>query len=371
MKSPLILLPLALLAGCGKPPPPEGPPMDFPVPSIVGKATRERLEERLPLVGSIRAKDRVRLQSELEARVTSVNFQEGSLVKAGQVLFELDSRRELAALQEAEARLARATSDFTRGEALLANQTIPPQEFDRLKEASLTAKANVALATAALEDATIKAPFAGLVGEHVATVGQFVSRGGELSTLTLIDPVEVEFQVPERFVGQVAPGLKVRLDAAAWPGQAFEASVSFLAPEVDATSRTLRVKADIANPDGKLRPGMFGTIELVFAARENALVIPEGAVQQQGDQSMVVAVGAEDKAEYRPVKTGLRMAGRIEITEGLAEGDRVVVEGHQKIAPGSKVISMPGSIKHGVEPSPMPGADPASTTKPADEQIDK
>jgi membrane fusion protein (multidrug efflux system) len=368
MKRSLYLIPVLLFAACGKPPPPEGMPSDFPVPSVVGKATRENLEERLPLVGSVRAKDRVVLQSEMEARVIEVAFEEGALMKTGQVLFRLDQRREEAAMAEAKARLARAEADLARGQSLLANQTIPPQEFDRLQEAALAAKANLDLAVSRLEDATVKAPFDGMIGEHSASVGQYVTRGGALATLTRIDPLEVEFEVPERFISQLALGQQVRLDTAAWPGEPFTAKVSFLAPEVDMTSRTLRVKGDLANPEGKLRPGMFGTIELVFAARKNALVIPEGAIQQMGDQAMVVAVGPEDKAEYRPVKTGLRLAGRVEITEGLKEGERVVVEGHQKIAPGATVITMPGSIKHGVEPPPPPTqtAKPEATTEGGD-----
>lgn len=356
MKPLLHLWPVVLLVACGKPPPPEGMPSDFPVPSVVGKATREKLEQRLPLVGSVRAKDRVVLQSEMEARVIKVAFEEGALVKAGQTLFCLDQRREEAALAEAKARLARAVADLARGRSLLANQTIPPQEFDRLQEAALAAKANLDLAVSRVEDAVIRAPFDGMAGEHTASVGQYVTRGGALATLTLVDPLEVEFEVPERFISQLALGQQVRLDTATWPDQAFTAKVTFLAPEVDLKSRTLRVKGDLPNPDGKLRPGMFGTIVLIFAVRDNALVIPEGAVQHMGDQAMVVAVGAEDKAEYRPVKTGLRLAGKVEITDGLKEGDRVVVEGHQKIAPGATVITMPGSARHGVEP-PTPPTD--------------
>lgn len=363
MKRSLCLLSIALLSACGKPPPPEGMPSDFPVPSVVGKATREKLEERLPLVGNVRAKDRVVLQSEMEARVVEVAFEEGALVKAGQVLFRFDQRREEAALAEAKARLARAEADLARGQSLLANQTIPPQEFDRLQEAALAAKANLDLAESRLEDATVKAPFDGVVGERSASVGQYLTRGGTLATLTRVDPLEVEFEVPERFISQLAPGQTVNLDTAAWPGRPFDAKVTYLAPEVDVSSRTLRVKGDLANPEGKLRPGMFGTVELVFAARENALVIPEGAIQQMGDQAMVVIVGTEDKAEYRPVKTGLRLAGRVEITDGLKEGERVVVEGHQKIAPGATVITMPGSIRHGVEPAPPPTGGTASETK--------
>lgn len=357
MKRVHLLHPVVLvlaLAGCGKPPPPQGPPSDFPVPSIVGKAVVERLEERLPLVGNVRAKDSVRLQSELEARVLACQFEEGAFVKAGTVLFSLDRRREEARLAEALARQERALKDLERGKVLLESKTIPPQEEDRLKEAALAAEANVQLLRAAVEDAEVKAPFDGLVGERAASVGQFIGRGGALATLTRIDPLEVEFEVPERYASQLAAGQVVRLETTAYPGAPFEGKVSFLAPEVNQSSRTLRVKADLANADRKLRPGMFGVITLVFSVRENALVIPEGAIQQMGDQSMVVLVGADNKAVFQPVKTGVRMAGRAEVLDGLKEGDKVVVEGHQKTRPGATIIAMPGSAQYGVEPTPPP-----------------
>ena len=360
---------LALLAsGCGKPPPPQGPPSGFPVPSVVGKATRERLEQRLPLVGSVRSKDKVRLQSETEGRVLAVNFSEGNMVKAGDILFQVDQRRPLAQLAEATARVERANQDLTRGEELLASKTIPPQEVDRLKEAALVAKANHELAKSALEDTTITAPFAGVIGERAVSVGQFLSRGGELATLTRVDPLEIAFEVPERFVSGLAKGQKVNLSPAAWPGKVFAAEVTFLAPELESASRSLRVKAELPNPDGALRPGMFGTVDLVFAVRENALVIPEGAVMQRGDQAMVLALGAENKAEFRPIAIGLRMAGKVEVLSGLKEGDMVVVEGHQKAAPGSTIVIMPGSSAHGVTPPPAAAAaakpaEPAKETK--------
>ena len=363
----LAALPMVILGGCSKPPPPEGPPSDFPVPCVVGKATLERLEERLPLVGSVEAKDSVRIQSELEARVLRVGFKEGAAVKAGAVLFELDKRREEARLAEAVARQARAHKDLERGLVLLESKTIPPQEEDRLREAAKAADANVVLAQAAVEDAVVKAPFDGMMGELLASVGQFVGRGGDLATLTTMDPVEVAFDIPERFVSQVSMGQEVRLEAAAYPKSPFVGKVMYMAPELQGESRTLRVKAALDNKELKLRPGMFGVITLVFSVRERALVIPEGAILQQGDQSMVVALDAAGKAQFRPVRVGLRMAGRAEILEGMAEGEKVVVEGHQKTRPGAQIMAMPGSRAHDVEPDAMPGApDAAAADAPVD-----
>lgn len=366
--SSLVYCSLALLAaGCGKPPPPQGPPSGMPVPSIVGKATREKLEQRLPLVGSVRSKDKVRLQSETEGRVLAVKFTEGGMVKAGEVLFQVDQRRPLAQLAEATARVERARQDLARGEELLASKTIPPQEVDRLKEAALVATANLELARAAVEDTTITAPFNGVIGERAVSEGQFLSRGGELATLTRVDPLEIEFEVPERFVAGLAKGQKVSLAPAAWPGKVFAAEVNFLSPDLDPASRSLRVKAELANPDGALRPGMFGTVDLVFAVRESALVIPEGAIMQRGDQAMVIALGSENKAEFRQIKIGLRLAGKVEVIDGLKEGEMVVVEGHQKAGPGSTIIIMPGSAAHGVTPPAAAGATteaPAASAKP-------
>jgi membrane fusion protein, multidrug efflux system len=354
-----VLLPL-FLAACGKPPPPEPPPSDFPVAAVVAMVTREAVEERVELVGTVRATDTVELRSELEARVSAAEFTEGGAVEAGQVLFRLDPRREEARLAEAQARLERAAADRARGDELLARQTIPPQEMDRLVEAARTAAAAVELARANLADATIAAPFAGLVGERRAVPGQFVSRGDPLATLTRMDPLEIDFRVPERFAARVAAGQAVRFRAPAWPDETFEARVQYLEPALDADSRSLRVKAGLPNPGLKLRPGMFGTIDLVFATREAALLIPEGALINRGDATLVVRVGADHKAEFRPVVAGERLAGRVEITGGLAEGDRVIVEGHQKTRPGATVIATAGSRRFGVEPDPPPGAPAAA-----------
>jgi len=367
----LPLLGLPLLQSCGRPPSPEPPPSDFPVASIVAKVDTMPIEERIPLVGNIRAKEQVRLLSEMDARVMDIFFNEGSQVEAGQKLIQLDTRKEEARMQEARARYELAKSELARGRELLAKETIPPQEYDRLLSAMLTAEANVALLEATLEDALVVAPFAGMIGERTVSAGQMVNRGEHLATIVQIDPLEIEFQVPERYMSNVLSDQLIRFQTVAFPGETFEGVVEFVAPAMDEASRTLPVKATVENPDGRLRPGMFGTVDLVFQTVDNALVVPETAVFRQGDQAMVVVVDGESieerSARYQPVTTGIRSNQWVKITEGLERGEIVVAEGHQKIPPGARISFSEGPDEYGVEPDPPMGAEAADTDDAADQ----
>lgn len=346
----------AFLAGCGKPPGPQGPPEGMAMPVIAARVQRKPLEERLPLVGSLQPKEDIRVLSEADARIEKIGFQPGETVEAGHVLFELDSRRQQAMLAEGEARLALAQSELKRGEELLASKTIPEQEIERLRAAALAAEAQVKLLKAELEDLTIKAPFRGAVSDRQVSVGQFVRRGDELVLLIQTDPLELVFQVPERYVGQIRLGQQIQLGIVAFPDETFAGEVGYVSPKLDETSRTLLVKVFLKNADGRLRAGMFGSVDLTFRAKDDALILPQTAVLNDADQIYVVAVDAENKAAFKPVKTGLQLAGQVEIVEGLAEGDIVVVEGYQKLGPGSPVMFAPDSAQYGVEPTPPPAA---------------
>ena len=349
---------LGLLVSCGKPPGPAAPPGGMAMPVIAARVRRQALEEKLPLVGSLQAKEDIRVVSELDGRVVKIGFESGRTVEAGAPLFELDSRRQRALRDEARARLDLAVSELKRGEAMFQSKTIPPQELERLRAAHAAADAQLAAAAADLEDTVIEAPFRGAVSEREVSVGQFVRRGEELALLLQTDPLELVFQIPERHVGQIALGQAIELNTVARPGEPFAGEVGYISPKLDEDSRTLMVKAYLPNPDGKLRAGMFGTVELAFRALDSALILPETAVLMDADRVYVVGVDAEKKAFFRPVKTGIRLAGRIEIVEGLAEGDIVVIEGYQKLGPGSPVVFAPESAEHGVE-DPPPAENPA------------
>ncbi len=355
-----VLLLLGLTVACGQPPAGEGAPPDMAMPVIAAKVAREALEERLPLIGSLRAREEVRLISEVDARIERIGFDEGTLVTAGTVLFEFDSRRQAARLADGEARHALALSELNRGRELLERRTIPPQEFDRLQAAYLSAEAELSQLRADLEDTSVVAPFDGVMTSRMTSVGQFITRGTELAGLIQMDPLEVEFQVPERFVSQIREGQRIRMRTVAFGDEDFEGVVDYVAPRIDPQSRSLEVKASMANSDGRLRPGQFGTIDLVFRSREDALVIPETAVRYQAGDVFVTMVDDERRVSFQPVTAGMRLEGRIEILDGLQEGDVIVIEGFQKVGPGSKVLFAAGSADHGVEPDPADAGAPAA-----------
>lgn len=344
-----------LMAGCGSPPPQQAAGGDFPVPVVAATVERRALEERLSLVGSVQAPEEVRLVSETDGRITEIGFEEGSPVGAGAVLFRIDDRKQLAKLEEARARLDLAESNLRRGEDLLREKTIPPQEFDRLQTEVRIAEAAVEGFAAELEDTVVRAPFAGVAGERSVSLGQVVTRGVPLAELLQADPAEVSFSVPERHAARLEVGGTMILKTVAHPGEPFEGIIGYVAPSLDRASRTLDVKARIPNPDGRLRPGMFGTVELVFRVRDDALVVPEACLVHQGERTLVLVIDADRMIAFQPVETGVRLEGSVEILDGLSAGQLVVVEGVQKVGPGSRVSLSPESSRFGVSPDPAPG----------------
>lgn len=359
------LLLAAMLAGCGKPPAPGGgPPPDMAVQAVVGLAERRPIEEKLSLVGNFGPKDAIEVRSEIEARITEIGFSEGLVVQPGHVLARLDADKLEAEVAEARARAALAAQDFERGKTLVARKTISTQQFDQYRSTLDETQASLRLAEERLADAVLVAPFTGVIGARLVSVGQYLDRGQMLTTLVRIDPLTVEFNVPERYVSQVAPAQTIAITTAAWPGETFTGTVYFLSPVLDAASRTLQVKAYVENPDQRLRPGMFANLDLVFRVSDEAIVVPESALSFRTDKASLVVMNDEGRAEMREVKVGMRLAGQAEITEGLAAGEKVVVEGSQKLAPGMRITIAPESSRYGVTPPPAAtAATPAADKK--------
>jgi len=348
---------LLLLAACGKPPAAGGPPGgDFPTPAVVAPVLRQPLEERLTLVANLRARDTVQIVAEIDAQIVAIGFADGAAVRQGDLLFRLDPAKFQAQLAEAEARVVLARSNLDRARSLADNQTISRQEFDQADSTFRAAQAAADLAREQLADAEIRAPFHGRMSAREASLGQFVARGRLLATLVSNGNLEMEFNVPERHLSKLALGQHVTISTVAYPDESFTGAITYLAPALDPASRTLAVRAELANADGRLRPGLFGRLDLTFRARDDALVIPESALSFRGDAVSVVVRNAEGRAEFRPVQPGLRLGGVAEILSGLAEGEQVVVEGFQKLGPGSLIMISEKSRRYGLEPTPSPGA---------------
>jgi membrane fusion protein (multidrug efflux system) len=337
---------LAILAigggfsACGKKPA-AGPPGGFATQVIAVKANREAITEQLRVVGTVLANETVDLKTEVDGRVTAIHFEEGQQVDEGQLLVELDSGTIEAMLAESEAIQRLAESKWKRAQDLLTNKTMSQQEADEARAQFDMTGAKVTQMRQQLRYMKIRAPFSAIVGARKISPGQVITKQTVMTTLNDIDPVKVEGNVPERFLSLAKVGAKFQISLAAFPNEKFEGELYFVAPQLDPVNRTALVKAKVPNADLRIKPGMFASADMTLRVREDSIVIPEAALMPQGERFAVIVVDGEMTAQMRPVKPGVRNAGRVEIVDGLKEGETVVVEGWQKTRPGGKVILAP------------------------------
>lgn len=314
-----------------------GPPADMPVQVVVAEAKHQPVIESISLVGSLVADEMVEIQSEVDGAVEEILFKEGQRVKKGDLLFRLDETKYAAAVAEAEASFKLSEANLERMKALRDQGATSPQEYDQARATYEVNKAALDLKRRQLKDARIYAPFDGVMGARLVSPGQVIGKNATLGSIVAIDPIKVEFDVPERFIGQLELQQTIEIKLAAWPGQKFTGAVFFIAPRLDPDTRTALVKAALPNPDQKLKPGMFANLDLTLKVREQAVVVPEEALLLQENRVSVFVVDDDNKVQPRVVKVGLRMPGQVEITEGLQAGEKVVIEGTQKVAPGKTV----------------------------------
>lgn len=313
------------------------PPGGFAVSVVADPLQPEPIEERISLVGTLAADEMVEIKNEIAGVIREIGFDEGQAVEPGQMLFTIDADKLKASLAHAEANLGLAQTTFDRLSSLIKAGAVSQQEFDQAKSDLESKKAEIDLIKAQLKEALITAAFGGVMGERKVSTGQFVNQGETLSYLIKQDPLKAQFQVPERFLGQLKEGQLIEVAVAAYPDEQFSGEVYFIDPQVEEQTRTALVKARLPNPNGKLRRGMFANLNLITSIRPQALVVAEIALIPKGEEIYVFVVDKENKAEMKKVTAGIRMAGKVEILSGLSAGEMVIREGYQKIGPGSPV----------------------------------
>ena len=333
---PVLLFATLLLVACGKDDPAAaagggGPPGGLPpLPVEVAKIEPRAIPGGLSTVGSLRADETVVVRPEVAGRIERIHFEEGGRVLAGQPLFTLDASLARAALNEARANLAIATSANRRAERLNAERLIAGADYDRTIAQLAVEQARVASAQATLGKLSLHAPFSGQIGLRSVAVGDVVAAGQDLVTLVRLDPMEIDFSVPESALAQIKVGQPVQATVDAFPGETFSAEVVAIDPVVDAESRSAHLRARIDNPDGRLRPGQFAQLKIDTGTGDaTALLIPEQALMQNGDERFVYTV-VDGKAKRTVVKTGQRVPGMIQVTAGLKAGDTVITAGQSK-----------------------------------------
>jgi membrane fusion protein (multidrug efflux system) len=360
-----VSLAVALLAACGGKKdeaaaggPPGGMP---PLPVEVATIVPQKLAGGLSTVGSLRADETVVMRPEVAGRIVRIHFTEGGNVVAGQPLFTLDSSLAQAALNEAAANLAIARSANSRAERLNKDRLIAGADYDLARAQVAVEQARVASAQATLAKLVLKAPFTGEVGLRNVAEGDVVSAGQELVTLVRIDPMEIDFSLPESALGQLHTGQRVSATVDAFAGDTFAGTIVAIDPVIDANTRSAHLRARIDNPDGRLRPGQFAQLQVdTGTGAADALLVPEQALMQDGDTRYVFTV-VDGKARRTEIKTGARVPGQVQVVAGLKAGDVVITAGQSKpmMGDGLPVAPIPAE-NASADGKPAAGAKPAA-----------
>jgi membrane fusion protein (multidrug efflux system) len=339
---------LAGLAGCGEE---DAAPVAAPPPVMVVRVEGHRIEDRLEATGQLIAVSQAAVAAQVGGQVTAIARDEGSAAAENDIVIEIDpERRQLEAqsaramLVQAEAQAAEAQRELVRMQKLHAQGVAADAKLDQVRTALSSARsardsaqAQAGMAERSLRDSSVRAPFAGLVARRFVSEGEFVQPGQKLFELVALDPIEVEFHVPEKESSRVAQDAPVAVRVAPFPAEVFEARVTLVSPTIDPATRTLRVKAALPNPDGRLRPGLFARADLGIAVRENVAMIPEEAVLQRAGGPIAYVVLDGSRAQRRALELGVIRDGRVEVRKGVAIGEDVVVRGASELVEGSVV----------------------------------
>ncbi len=324
-------------------------------------AREEPWEQTLDSIGTVVAVNGVMVSADLPGIVEAISFDSGRAVRAGEVLVRLDTRQEVAQLSAAEAQrdLAHLNLDRIRG---LREQGITSQaDFDGADAESKQAEARVGEMRATIERKVIRAPFSGILGIRQVNLGQYLKGGDPVVPLQSLDPIHVDFAVPQQKMAQARVGAGVRVSAEGSPDAESAGKITAIDSVVDETTRNVRVQATLANPKGALRPGMFVRVEVVLPAKESVVAIPASAVRYApyGNSVFIVADLKGPKGEtYRGVrqqfvKLGSERGDQIAVLSGIKPGEEVVTSGAFKLRNGAAVF-VNNEVQPGNEPSPKP-----------------
>jgi len=338
-----------MLAACrGEPEPEEASGQ----PVTLNPVLAMDLVDRIEATGELLAKERAEIAAEVGGRITEVLIDEGAWVETGAEVLAIDPERRSLERDSARARMDEARESLREREreyrrmrdlraSKVASQTRLDQAETDLKLAKsrlLAAEAQLGVVERALRDATVTAPFSGLIARRTVSRGEFVAPGQELFELVSLDPIEVEFHVTEVDSGRVALGQMVGVRVAPFPDETFGASVTFVSPTIDTRTRTLRVKAQLDNPEGRLRPGLFARVDLGISAREGVPMILEEAILRRADGAVVFRANGENRVERLVIETGVYHDGYVEVVRGLVSGDMIVTRGQARLVEGQRVV---------------------------------
>ena len=308
-----------------------------PVAVEVAVVQARTLADDVSAVGTLVSNESVVLRPEVSGRIEAIRFRDGEAVRRGAILVELDAAVQRAELQQARANLTLAESNFRRTQDLFGRKFVSQSSLDDARAKLEVARASLALAQAHLARMQIRAPFDGVVGIRSVSPGDFVKDGDALINLEDIATLKVDFRLPELYLDRVRAGQALELSSDVLPGARVAATVEAIDPLVDAQGRAVRLRASLANPELRLRPGVFVRVRLILGERAAVPVVPEAAlVPAPGNTQFVYRVD-DGKVKRVEVRTGQRRQAVVEVVEGLEAGAVVVTAGQLKLRDGAAV----------------------------------
>ncbi len=312
------------------------PPAKEPIPVEVTKAKNGSILKRVRTVGDLKAIQSVELHPELEGKIAKVYFAEGQSVKAGEPIFKIDDGLYKAKVKEAEAKVAETRANHNRAAKLVEKNFGTQAQFDKTLADLQVAEANLEEAKVRLSHTTIKAPFEGVLGLSEISLGAFVSPQTKLATIVDLDPINVDFNIPESHLPFVHLGDTVDVTIEDFDILPIEAKIIAISPEVDLATRTIALRAQFSNKEQAYRPGEFAHVVVIAGEIKNAILIPEIAIEREGEEEFVWLV-IDNVAVKTTVSTGIRDGSDVEITHGVKANDVVITAGQFKVHDGEEV----------------------------------
>ncbi|MCS6968683.1 MAG: efflux RND transporter periplasmic adaptor subunit [Cytophagales bacterium] len=304
-----------------------------PIKAYVVK--KEFLEDRINAVGSIIANEEVELKPEVAGKVTHIFFQEGSMVTKGQLLLQLNDDELQAELKRALVQQELLEKKKARDEKLLQRQGISQEEFESLVAQLEAQKATVEAIQSQIAKTRVLAPFSGQIGLRYVSEGSYVTPTTRIASLIDLSSVKVDFAIPEKYMGVVRKGMKI-IFTVAGGAKEYTGTVYAIEPKVESSTRTIPIRAICENRDREILPGAFASVKIVLNKIDNAILIPTEAVVPEMDVKKVFLVKS-GKATPVTVKTGIRTESKVQVLEGISEGDTVITAGLMQIKPNMPI----------------------------------
>ncbi len=295
------------------------------VPVDVVVIQPQLLDDRIFTTGTLLANEEVELQPEVSGRVTSISFKEGSWVRKGDVLLRINDRDLRAQLKRKEFEEKQASDNEARMRRLLELKGISQEDYDKAANALGMVKAEKEIIQSELAKTEIVAPFDGMVGLRYISEGSYVTSDMTVATMQDVDPIKVEFSVPEKYAKQIKQGSEITVRVGD-SDEEYEGSVYAVEAKIDPATRTMKARAKIPNPKGDLIPGSFAKVDITLQQLPNAIVVPaESVIPEMSGEKVFICV--DGKVRSVPVKTGIRTETGVQIVEGLSPQDTLVVTG--------------------------------------------